>query len=214
MKFHAPMWVIASISSLVLLVPWVLSQEQAANPDARQQAVLKLAEEVRRQIIRQPRYGVFDSIHFAIQGDTVILRGYASRPILKSDIENSVKGIDGVKNVKNEIEVLPASPNDDRIRAAVYASIYRFGALERYTANRGGGSRMPSLARTAGGITNDPPMGWHAIRIIVRNGHVTLAGVVDSEADLAMAEMRANIVPGVFSVENELQVAGKGQDNS
>ena len=73
---------------------------------------------------------------------------------------------------------------------------------------------MPSLARTAGGITNDPPMGWHAIRIIVRNGHVTLAGVVDSEAVLAMAEMRANIVPGVFSVENELQVAGKGQDNS
>ncbi|HKD61394.1 MAG TPA: BON domain-containing protein [Terracidiphilus sp.] len=214
MKFHAPTWVIASISSLVLFVPLVLSQEQAANPDARQQAVLKLAEEVRRQIIRQPRYGVFDNIHFAIQGDTVILRGYASRPILKSDIENSVKGIEGVKNVKNEIEVLPPSPNDDRIRAAVYASIYRFGALERYTSNRGGASRMPSLARTAGGITNDPPMGWHAIRIIVRNGHVTLAGVVDSEADLAMAEMRANIVPGVFSVENELQVAGKGQDNS
>ena len=214
MKFHAPMWVIASISSLVLLVPLVLSQEQAANPDARQQAVLKLAEEVRRQIIRQPRYGVFDSIHFAIQGDTVILRGYASRPVLKSDIENSVKGIEGVKNVKNEIEVLPPSPNDDRIRAEVYASIYRFPALQRYTANRGGGSRMPSVARAAGGITNDPPMGWHAIHIIVKNGNVTLTGVVDSEGDLAMAEMRANLVPGVFSVENDLQVAGRGSENS
>jgi osmotically-inducible protein OsmY len=214
MSYRVPMWVIASFS-LVLLVPSVRSQEPGASPNANQQAILKLAEEVRKEIVRQPRYGVFDNVHFAIQGgDTVILRGYASRPVLKSDIENSVKRIEGVKNVKNEIEVLPPSPNDDRIRAEVYASIYRFPALQRYTANRGGGSRMPSVARAAGGITNDPPMGWHAIHIIVKNGNVTLTGVVDSEGDLAMAEMRANLVPGVFSVENDLQVAGRGSENS
>jgi hyperosmotically inducible periplasmic protein len=126
---------------------------------------LNLAKEVRKQIVTQPQYGVFDSIHFAIEGNTVILRGKASRPILKSSIENSVKKIEGVNNVKNEIEVLPVSPNDDRLRAAVYASLYRYPPSQRYTSNRGGPRAGPSVARRAGGITNDPPIGWHAIHI-------------------------------------------------
>jgi osmotically-inducible protein OsmY len=204
-----PNWVIVSISALVLFTPSVLAQQQAVTSDVKQQANLKLAQEVRREIVMQPQYGVFDYIHFAIQGDTVILRGKASRPTLKSSIENSVKRIEGVNNVQNEIEVLPLSPNDDRLRAAVYASIYRDPALQRYTSNRGGPRGVPSVARAAGGITNDPPMGFHAIHIIVENGHVTLTGVVDSDMDLAIAEMRANSVPGVFSVDNDLQVATK-----
>src|SRR5215470_6627222 len=198
---------IASISALVLLTPSVLPQEQAVTPDAKQQANLKLAQEVRRQIVMQPLFGVFDYIHFAVQGDTVILRGKASRPTLKSSVENSVKRIEGVNHVKNEIEVLPVSPNDDRLRAAVYSSIYGFPALQRYTSNRGGPRGVPSVARAAGGITNDPPLGFHAIHIIVQNGNVTLTGVVDSDMDLAIAGMRANTVPGVFSVDNDLQVA-------
>jgi hypothetical protein len=187
----------------------VLPQEKEAVPDAKQQAALKLAQEVRRQIVTQPQFGVFDNIHFALaENNTVILRGKASRPTLRSSIENSVRRIEGVDNVKNEIEVLPLSPNDDRLRAAVYASIYGFGPLQRYTSNRGGPSRrMPSVARAAGGITNDPPIGRHAIHIIVENGNVTLTGVVDSETDLALAGMRARLVPGVFSVDNDLQVA-------
>ena len=209
MSRHAPNWVIVSISALVLLTPSLLPQEEAVTPDAKQQATLKLAQAVRKEIVMQPQYGVFDYIHFAIQGDTVILRGKASRPTLKSGIENSVKRIEGVSNVKNEIEVLPVSPNDDRLRAAVYASIYRDPALQRYTGNRGGPRGVPSVARAAGGITNDPPTGFHAIHIIVENGHVTLTGVVDSDMDLAIAEMRANSVPGVFSVDNDLQVATK-----
>jgi len=208
---HGLNWAIATISALFLLTSSVLPQEQqeeAVTPDAKQQATLKLAEEVRRQIVMNPLYGVFDYIHFAIKGDTVILRGMASRPTLKSTIENTVKRIEGVRNVTNEIEVLPVSPNDDRLRAAVYASIYGFPALQRYTANRGGPrGALPSVARRAGGITNDPPMGFHAIHIIVHNGNVTLTGVVDSDMDLAMAGMRANSVPGVFSVDNDLQVA-------
>ena len=209
MSLHTPNWIIASISALVLLTPSVRSQDEAATTDAKQQSTLKLAEAVRKQIVMQPQYGVFDSLHFAIQGDTVILRGKASRPTLSSGVENSVKRIEGVGTVKNEIEVLPVSPNDDRLRAAVYASIYRDPALQRYTSNRGGPRNVPSVARAAGGITNDPPMGFHAIRIIVQNGNVTLTGVVDSDMDLAIAEMRANSVPGVFSVENDLQVATK-----
>ena len=134
--------------------------------------------------------------------------GKASRPTLKSGIEKSVKNIEAVGNVENRIQVLPLSPNDDRIRAAVYRSIYRYPTLQRYTSNRGG-PRAPSIARRAGGITNDPPIGYHAIHIIVENGNVTLTGVVDSDADLAVAEIRANSVPGVFSVENNLEVASK-----
>jgi hypothetical protein len=203
-------WAIAGIFGFVLLVPSAPSQDQAATSDANQQAVLKLAQEVRKQIVTLPQYGVFDNIHFAIQGgDTVILRGQASRPTLKSGIENSVKKIKGVKSVTNDIEVLPLSQNDDNIRAAVYRSIYSYAPLQKYTGNRGGGSRMPSVARAAGGITNDPPMGYHAIHIIVKNGNVTLVGAVNSDSDLAMAGMRANIVPGVFSVDNDLEVTGK-----
>jgi len=204
---HVPSWVIASVIGLALLTPSVLSQEGSTTLDSSQQSTLKLAQEVRRQIVMNPQYGVFDFLHFAIQGDTVILRGKASRPTLKSSVENSVKRIEGVNHVTNEIEVLPVSPNDDRLRAAVYASIYGFPALQRYTSNRGGPRGVPSVARAAGGITNDPPLGFHAIHIIVQNGNVTLTGVVDSDMDLAIAGMRANTVPGVFSVDNDLQVA-------
>ena len=213
MNHRALMSAVAGIFSFVLLAPSALSQDQGASSDASQQAVLQLAQEVRKQIVTLPQYGVFDNIHFAIQGtDTVILRGQASRPTLKSGIENTVKKIKGVKNVTNEIEVLPLSNNDDNLRAAVYRSIYSYPALQKYTSNRGGGSRMPSVARAAGGITNDPPIGYHAIHIIVKNGNVTLVGAVDSDSDLAMAGMRANTVPGVFSVENQLEVAGKPKE--
>lgn len=207
------MWVISGIFSFVLLPPSAQSQDQGASSDANQQAVLQLAQEVRKQIVTLPQYGVFDNIYFAIQGgDTVILRGQASRPTLKSGIENSVKKIKGVKSVKNDIEVLPLSNNDDNLRAAVYRSIYSYAPLQKYTANRGGMNRAPSVARAAGGITNDPPIGYHAIHIIVKNGNVTLVGAVNSESDLTMAGMRANIVSGVFSVENQLEVAGKPQE--
>lgn len=210
MNHRALMVPIAGIFIFVLLAPSALSQDQGASSEANQQAILKMAQEVRKQIVTLPQYGVFDNIHFAIQGtDTVILRGQASRPTLKSGIENVVKKINGVKNVINEIEVLPLSTNDDNLRAAVYRSIYSYPALQKYTANRGGGSRMPSVARAAGGITNDPPTGYHAIHIIVKNGNVTLVGAVNNDADLAMAGMRANTVSGVFSVENQLEVAGK-----
>lgn len=200
--------IIGIIVGLNFVANSLIAQQDNSTLDAKQQQLVDLAKEVRKQIVMLPQYGVFDNIHFAIKGDTVILRGQASRPTLKSSAENVVKRIKGVASVDNQIEVLPVSPNDDRIRAAVYASIYRFPALQRYTSNRGG-PRMPSVARAAGGITNDPPIGYHAIHIIVQNGNVTLTGVVDSSTDMALAEMRANSVPGVFSVDNDLQLASK-----
>jgi osmotically-inducible protein OsmY len=204
--------IFAGALSLILFMSAAIAQQDGTTLDAKQRAVLTLAEEVRKKIVTVPQYGVFDSIHFALKGSTVILRGKASRPTLKSGIENAVKRIEGVSSVENQIQVLPLSPNDDRIRAAVYASIYRYPGLQRYTSNRG--SPRPgrrSTARVAGGITNDPPIGYHAIHIIVENGNVTLTGAVDSDGDLAIAEMRANSVPGVFSVDNDLQVASKSR---
>ena len=217
MSFRAPAWVITSISSLLLFSspasPQAPAQAPADNaaPLQNNQALLDIATAVRRAIVRDTLYGVFDHLYFEVQAPgTVTLRGFASRPSLRSSVERTVRRINGVTNVQNQIEVLPTSFNDDRIREAVYRSIYSFAPLQRYTSNRGGPRRMgPSVARRAGGITQDPPIGWHAISIIVRNGHVTLFGVVDSESDANMAGMRANIVSGVFSVTNEIQVAGR-----
>jgi len=197
---------------IALCVSFARAQEQTSESlTASQKNVLRIAEEVRKQIVMLPQYGVFDNIHFGINPDgTVVLRGEASRPTLKSGAENVVKRIEGVEKVDNQIEVLPTSPNDDRIRAAVYAAVYGAPGLQKYTSNR----RLrtpPSGIRAAGGITNDPPLGFHAIHIIVNNGHVTLTGVVNNEADMAIAGIRASGVPGVFSVDNQLQVANEGK---
>jgi hyperosmotically inducible periplasmic protein len=191
------------------LLPCLLCVAYCAGLTAQtapsQDDVLRIAKEVRKQIVTLPQYGVFDDIHFAIKGSTVILKGEASRPTLKSSAENVVKKIEGVTNVQNEIEVLPLSPNDDRIRTAVYIRIYRSPTLQRYTSNRG--PWLGSSVRRTFGITNDPPIGYHAIHIIVKNGNVTLKGIVDNASDLAIAGMQASMTPGVFSVDNDLQVA-------
>ena len=189
------------------------AQEQAPTSPttSQEEKLLRIAREVRKQILMQPQYGVFDNIHFGISGDgTVVLRGEASRPMLKSGVENAVKRIEGVEKVDNQIEVLPTSPNDDRIRAAVYSAIYSAAPLQKYTANRRPRS-SPSVARAAGGITSDPPTGYHAIHIVVKNGNVTLTGVVNNESDMAIAGIRASGVPSVFSVDNQLQVATEGK---
>src|SRR6185312_4883363 len=197
----------STASSLLCFARPQEKSQATAAPSASEEKILQLAKKVQSAISRLPEYGVFDDLHFGIKGDAVILMGQASRPILKSSAENAVKKIEGVQSVKNEIEVLPLSPNDDRIRAAVYRRIYGNPSLQRYTSNRGPSSRWRSLTARTMGITNDPPIGYHAIHIIVKNGNVTLKGVVDNSGDLAMAEMQANTSPGVFSVVNDLFVA-------
>ncbi len=200
----------------LLVLPAAAQNNQQADPEHgdnpntyAQQDMLRIAKEVQRKLRGLTNYSVFDSLSFGIRGKTVILEGYASRPILKSDAESAVKSIQGIDSVENQIKVLPNSPFDDRIRAAVYRRIYTQPALRKYTGSPVGFGRFPSVARAAGGITQDPPLGYHAIHIIVDNGHVTLTGVVNNESDATIAYMQANSTPGTFSVDNALQIAGK-----
>jgi hypothetical protein len=184
------------------------------NPEHSQKVVNKLANDIRKQILTLSDYGVFDSLSFGIgpgpaAGEyKIVLKGYASRPTLKSAAEQVVKRIEGVWGVENQIEVLPTSRMDEDIRMKVYRAIYYDSSLSRYNPNRGtpvyGGAY--GLQRTrALGISNDPPMGYHPISIIVKNGNVILEGVVDNEMDKNIAGVRANGVSGVFLVTNNLQ---------
>ncbi len=187
-------------------------QNAQPGPTFSDDDTLRIVKEVRKRILSLTNYSVFDSLSFALHGKSVILRGYASRPTLKSDAERAVKSIPGVAGVENQIEVLPYSPNDDRIRAQVYNRIYTQPALRRYNANQGSIGRAigpgPNIAAAAGGITASPPIGFHAIHIIVKNGNVILTGYVDRQSDADIAYMQANGTPGVFSVENDLEFPG------
>ena len=144
-----------------------------------------LADAVRHELAMLPYYSVFDDLQFNVDNGTVTLAGDVTRPSLKSDAGNVVKHIQGVTNVVNNIKVLPLSPLDNRIRVATYRSVFGYAGLYRYA------------------MGTNP-----SIRIIVDNGHVTLKGVVANQGDKNIAYIRANGVPGVFSVTNELLVAG------
>ena len=134
-----------------------------------------------------PYYGVFDDLAFRVDGSTVTLLGEVTRPTLKSDAENVVKRIEGVTKINNQIEVLPLSPMDDQIRMAEFRAIY----VDPTLSTRYGYRALPS------------------IHIIVKNGHVRLEGMVANEGDKNLVNIRANGVPNVFAVENDLQVEGK-----
>jgi hyperosmotically inducible periplasmic protein len=144
----------------------------------------RIARDVRHQLLMLPYYGVFDDLAFRVDGGTVTLLGAVVRPTLKSDAERAVKKVEGVSRVINEIEVLPVSPMDDQIRMAEFKAIYGDPVLS-----------------TRYGYRSLPP-----IHIIVKNGHVTLEGVVANEQDKQIVYMRANGVPNVFSVTDNLQV--------
>jgi hyperosmotically inducible periplasmic protein len=201
----------AALLTLTLAISAPVALAQAPAPTWSQEDTLRIVKDVQKKLGGLSNFSVFDWITFGIQGKTVILKGYASRPVLKEDATRSLKGIAGVDSVTNQIEVLPLSPNDDRVRAAVYNRIYTQPTLRKYNANQGSLARAlgpggRSVALMAGGITNDPPMGYHAIHIIVKGGHVTLYGAVINQTDSAIAGMQANSSPGAFSVDNDLVV--------
>ncbi|HTD96790.1 MAG TPA: BON domain-containing protein [Edaphobacter sp.] len=212
MARRASFAIAAALLTLTISAP--IAQAQQPGPTWSQEDTLRIVKEVQKKLAGLTNYAVFDWLTFGIQGKTIILKGYASRPTLKNDAERSVKGISGIDNVVNEIEVLPNSPNDDRIRAAVYNRIYTASSLRMYNANAGRLGRGLSVARMAGGITNDPPLGFHAIHIIVKNGNVTLYGVVNNASDSAIAGMQANSAPGAFSITNDLIVQGANPKSS
>jgi len=143
-----------------------------------------IAKKVRHELVMLPYYNVFDVLSFRVDGNTVTLMGDVTRPVLKEDAGRVVKHVEGVQTVVNNIKVLPLSPFDNQIRRAEYRAIFGYAGLYRYALGT-----QPS------------------IRIIVDNGHVTLVGVVNNEGDKNLINIRANGVPGVFSVTNDLQVA-------
>ena len=165
------------------LAAWLPSPGSAAE-SLSAKAIERITRETRHELIMLPYYDVFENLAFQVGGDgRVTLLGSVTRPTLKSSAENVVKNIEGVENVDNQIEVLPLSPNDDRLRRAVYRAIYGQPGLDRY-----GFQAVPS------------------IHIVVKNGNVALEGVVDSEGDRNLAGIKANGVSGVFSVKNNLRI--------
>ncbi len=170
----------------VLAVLATVCSVAASQPqqEPSQKAVERIQKEVRHELLMLPYLGVFDNLAYKVDGYNVTLMGQVARPTLKSDAENVVKKIEGVEKVDNQIEVLPVSPMDDRLRLTLFRAIYGYEPLQKYAL----GVQKP-------------------IRIIVKNGHVTLEGVVDNEADKNLAGIRANGVSGVFSVTNNLAVA-------
>ncbi len=155
--------------------------QQPSQPSAR--ATERIQKEVRHELLMLPFLDVFDSLAYKVDGYNVTLMGQVTNPTLKTDAERVVKSIEGVEHVDNQIEVLPVSPMDDGLRVRLFRAIYEYPPLQKY----------------ALGVIKP-------IRIIVKNGKVTLEGVVDSEADKNLAGLRANTVSGTFGVTNNLQV--------
>jgi hyperosmotically inducible periplasmic protein len=167
----------------VLLAPMAFAQSALSREDPQ-------ADNIQREVLHElrmlPYYSVFDDLKFQIEGSRVILSGDVVNPVTKSDAAASVKHIAGVTDVQDNIKVLPLDPDDSRIRQLEYRAIYGEPQLQKY--------------------------GFYAVQgihIIVDMGHVRLEGVVDNETDKNVANIRANSVPGVFSVQNNLQVASQ-----
>jgi hyperosmotically inducible protein len=159
-------------------------QDNPAAGALPQKSFDRIMKEVRHELVMLPYYGVFDNLAYKVDADgTVTLFGQVVNPVLKSDAERAVKRIEGVEKVVNNIEVLPLSPNDDRIRRAAYRAIYGNSVLSQYQ------------------LRAVPP-----IHIIVKNGNITLEGVVAREMDKNLANIQANGVHGAFSVTNNLVV--------
>jgi hyperosmotically inducible protein len=168
--------------SMTVVLSGAENNQSSGTPNPK--SIERIYKEVRHELVTLPFYGVFDNLAYKVDPDgTVTLFGQVTRPTLKSDAENAVKHIEGVEKVVNNIEVLPTSMVDDQIRRAAYRAIYGNEVLSQY--------QMRAV----------PP-----IHIIVKNGHITLEGVVAREMDKQIAGMQANSVPGVFSVTNNLVV--------
>lgn len=168
-----------TVLAAILAIGVVSQASTQTSPRAQQ----RLEREVHHELVMLPYYGLFDNLAFKMEGYKVTLMGEVTRPTLKTEAEAAVKGIEGVESVDNQIEVLPLSPNDDRIRLAVYRAIYRQASLSRYA------------------LQSVPP-----IHIIVKNGNVRLEGAVSTEADKNLAGIQAKGVSSVFAVSNNLRV--------
>jgi hyperosmotically inducible periplasmic protein len=174
-------YVALNLSLSLILCATSFAQDAQREPSEHAQE--RITREVRHELLMLPYFTVFDYIAYRVDGYDVTLIGQVVRPTLKSDAGNVVKRIEGVEKVDNQIEVLPPSPMDERLRIRIFHAIHGYPALQKYEL----GTQKP-------------------IRIVVKSGRVTLEGVVDSDGDKNLAGLRANGVSGTFSVTNNLQV--------
>ncbi len=179
MRVKNLMMATAFLSLLVGGSVGTLFAKQTSSSPTQQQ----LEKRVRHALVTLPRYSVFDNLAYSVDNGKVTLMGEVLRPSLKADAEDAVKRVEGVTSINDKIEVLPISPRDDRIRREVYRAIFGQEALSYYS--------IPAI----------PP-----IHIIVKNGNVVLEGAVATQSDKTLATIRADAVPGVFSVTNNLKV--------
>ena len=153
------------------------AQEKAQVEKAR------MERQIRKEILSLPYYGVFDAIGYELAGSTVTLNGYVIRPYTKKEAAEAVRDVAGIDKVVNNIEVLPPSPSDDRIRVRIYRAIENSGSLYRYL------------------LGANP-----SIRIVVNRGRVILEGIVTYESDRTLAQAAATEIFGVFNVTNNLKL--------
>ena len=184
-KINFKSFMILGLAMVLGLSTAAYSQKLDHPQDRQERQTAALKEEVRHQLVMMPYFSVFDWLEAEVSPNGMVtLMGQVTQPTVKSDAEARIKRLESATSVVNKIEVLPLSNNDDRIRTAVYRAIYM----------------------------NDTPLFKYAMRsvgpihILVKNGHVTLKGVVANAGDKQLAYMAANGVSGVFGVENQLKV--------
>jgi hyperosmotically inducible periplasmic protein len=178
-----------SISSSAAPAPQKKSRKSKLESKSRAEGEARdlsyLTKEIRKELVTLPFFSVFDWFEYKVEGDgTVYLAGQVTRPTLKKDAQRRVEKVEGVDRVVNQIEVLPLSPNDDRLRSAVFRELFNINSpLFRY-----GQQPVPS------------------IHIIVSRGRLTLKGVVANKGDSDLANIKARGVPGLFEVRNDLKI--------
>jgi|SRR5215813_795369 len=173
--------ILLALSTILVLSAHTPAKERT---EVSPRSLERIQKEVRHELLMLPHLGVFDHLAYRVNGPDVTLLGQVTQPTLKSDAEAVVKSIKGVERVDNQIEILPVSQFDNILRLRLYRSIYGFGQLQKYAL----GANQPIL-------------------IVVKNGNVTLEGVVDSQSEKEIAGIRANAVSDVFSAKNNLRVA-------
>lgn len=174
---------IGTVLAAVVLAAPALMQASSGTSFQPLAERARLEARIRLELASLPYYSVFDNLSFRVDAGQVTLTGQVTQPVVKEDAERAVKKLAGVRSVNSQIEVLPLSRMDDQIRRGIYYAVYGYRPLERY------------------GSGAEP-----AIRIVVKNGNVTLTGVVANAIDRTMVYQRANSVPGVFSVTNQLLI--------
>lgn len=157
---------------------------------------------VARVLERLPDYGAFDFLMFAVDRGTVTLDGYARTELVVEAVA-AIERVDGVIRVDTKVQPLPTSAQDDRIRQALFQRIYTDDFVARYAATSHGHHALAGFPDFPGMTAG----GRYRIHIVVRNGHVSLFGIVNSDADRQEATLRAHAVIGTFAVDNQLIVS-------